>query len=79
MSASSGKVALVQDSDALAGVCPRGELIVDFVGCMVQSRGRPRSEDQQHPSLDVFEVGWGRAGGDNQADFVTAPPLLMEQ
>ena len=81
MSASSGKVALVQDSYVLTGVCPRGELIVDFVGyggadCF--EGGGPGAKTSNTRALVRVEAG-GQDTGDNQADFVTAPPLLHRE
>ena len=76
MSASSGKVALVQSVDPLAGPCPDKEAIVDFVGygsanCYEGSGPAPRPSNTR----GLLRLGEdGQDTDDNRADFVTSAP-----
>ncbi len=80
MSASSGKVALVQSVDPLAGPCPDTEAIVDFVGygsanCYEGSGPAPRPSNTR----GLLRLGeGGQDTGDNRADFVTSVPAPRE-
>jgi len=76
MSASSGKVALVSSVEPLAGICPAGELIVDFVGY-----GNANCFEGEGPTARPSNTRAIRRNGDgrqetddNRADFITAPP-----
>ncbi|MFZ1756242.1 MAG: lamin tail domain-containing protein [Caldilineaceae bacterium] len=76
MSASSGKVALVRSAEPLAGICPGGEVIVDFVGY-----GRANCFEGTGPTAtpsNTRAVVRARGGSldtdDNQTDFLIAPP-----
>jgi len=76
MGSSGGKVALVRGLAALAGVCPGGESIVDFVGygsanCF--EGGGPGAKPSNSRSLHRLGKG-AQDTDDNRADFVAAPP-----
>jgi len=77
LSATSGKVALVGGTAALAGVCPSGGSLVDLVGY----GGSAACAEGGHaaPALGNAVAAVRRGGGctdtdDNAADFVVAPP-----
>src|SRR4029077_19136103 len=73
MSATTGKVALVSASPALAGTCPTGPAIIDFVGF-----GTPNcSENSPAPTLNATTAATRSLGVDtdnNAADFTAGPP-----
>ena len=76
MSASSGKVALVQGVEPLSGSCPSGAAIVDFVGygsanCFEGGAPAPRPSNARA----LHRMGAdGQDTDDNQDDFVTSLP-----
>lgn len=79
MAAAAGKVALVNNSDSLAGACPVGSdvNIVDFVGYGTTANCREGSANTPAPSetLAVFRKNDGEIDTDqNGADFVTGAP-----
>ena len=77
MSATTGKVALVNDFDPLEGTCPLGDVnIVDFVG---YGTGATCAETANAPAPSNTSAIFRKNGGatdndDNQNDFVTAVP-----
>ena len=77
MSATTGKVALVNDFDPLEGTCPLGDVnIVDFVG---YGTGATCAETANAPAPSnttaIFRKNGGATDNDNnQDDFVTATP-----
>ena len=77
MSATTGKVALVNDFDPLEGTCPLGDVnIVDFVG---YGTGATCAETANAPAPSnttaIFRKNGGATDNDNnQNDFVTATP-----
>ncbi|HSL54519.1 MAG TPA: DNA/RNA non-specific endonuclease, partial [Pyrinomonadaceae bacterium] len=77
MSATTGKVALVNDFDPLEGTCPLGDInIVDFVG---YGTGATCAETANAPAPSnttaIFRQNGGAVDNDNnQTDFATATP-----
>ena len=77
MSATTGKVALVNDFDPLEGTCPLGDVnIVDFVG---YGTGATCAETANAPAPSntsaIFRKNGGTTDNDNnQDDFVAAAP-----
>jgi len=76
MAAGAGKVALVRVTTALAGACPTGPAIVDFVGF---GTGTNCSETAPTPTLSNTTAATRKAGGatdtdNNAADFAVNPP-----
>ncbi len=77
MSATTGKVALVNDFDPLEGTCPLGDVnIVDFVG---YGTGATCAETANAPAPSnttaIFRQNGGATDNDNnQTDFLTATP-----
>jgi hypothetical protein len=76
MSASSGKVALVQGIEPLSGSCPSGAAIIDFVGygsanCFEGGAPAPRPSNARA----LHRIGAdGQDTDDNREDFVTSAP-----
>ena len=77
MSATAGKVALVQNSTALTGSCPTGTHISDFVGYGTTANCFEGSGSTPAPSntTSVIRLGDGATDTDNNAaDFVSGAP-----
>ena len=76
LSATSGKVALVNNSTLLTGTSPSGSQVVDFVG---YGEANFAEGGRSAPELSNTTAGFRRSGGctdsnNNQADFATGQP-----
>ncbi len=77
MSATAGKVALVDSTTALSGACPTGEAIVDFVGFGGSASCFEGSGPAPAPSNTTAVMrlnGGAQDTDDNAADFVAGAP-----
>lgn len=76
MSASSGKVALVQNSTALSGTCPTGSSISDFVGYGAANcfEGSAAAPGLSNTTSAIRANGGATDTDDNAADFSQGAP-----
>ena len=77
LAATAGKVALVRHTTALAGSCPAGVGLVDFVGYGASAacfEGSGRAAAPSNTTAVHRRSGGCADTGDNAADFQTGPP-----
>jgi len=73
MSATAGKVALVQNTTALTGACPTGTAIVDFLGFGASANCSKGTGPAPAPSNTTADLRTGYTNS-NAADFTTGTP-----
>jgi hypothetical protein len=77
MSATAGKVALVNSNTALTGACPTGIQIVDFVGYGTTANCNEGGANAPAPNTTTADIRAGAGctdAGNNSTDFIVAAP-----